>query len=267
MSEMNYTTIKYTIEEDGIAIVSLNRPEILNVLSNTMCQEATHLLKALEKDPSVRAIVLTGEGRAFCAGLDLSEIRTGESDPNGGGIVSIYRRMEAANRLIVLLTEIMKPVVAAVNGVATASGMNLCLACDLVVASRNAKFSQNFGHVGLIPDVGGAYLLPRIAGVSKAKEIIFLDRELSAEEAQRLDIVTQLVEPEQVIETAKTLARKMAAGPSFAFSIAKKMLGKCEEMDITTALHMESLSQALLTNTDDHKKGMEAFFARRARKK
>ena len=204
----------------------------------------------------------TGEGRAFCAGLDLSEIRAGETDSEGG-IVSIYRRMEAANSLIVLLTQIMKPIVAAVNGVATASGMNLCLACDLVVASRSAKFSQNFGHVGLIPDVGGAYLLPRIAGVSKAKEIIFLDRELSAEEAQRLDIVTQLVEPEQVMDTARTLARKMAAGPSFAFSIAKKMLGKCEEMDITTALHMESLSQALLTNTEDHKKGMEAFFARR----
>ena len=258
MSEMNFTTVKCVIEEDGIAVVSLNRPEILNVLSNTMCKEATQLLKSLEKDPNVRAIVLTGEGRAFCAGLDLSEIRTGEGDT-----VSIYRRMEAANSLIVLLTEIMKPIVAAVNGVATASGMNLCLACDLVVASRSAKFSQNFGHVGLIPDVGGAYLLPRIAGVSKAKEIIFLDRELSAEEAQRLDIVTQLVEPEQVMDTAKTLARKMAAGPSFAFSIAKKMLGKCEEMDITTALHMESLSQALLTNTEDHKKGMEAFFARR----
>ena len=258
MSEMNYTTVKCVIEEDGIAVVSLNRPEILNVLSNTMCKEATQLLKSLEKDPNVRAIVLTGEGRAFCAGLDLSEIRTGEGDT-----VSIYRRMEAANSLIVLLTQIMKPIVAAVNGVATASGMNLCLACDLVVASRNAKFSQNFGHVGLIPDVGGAYLLPRIAGVSKAKEIIFLDRELSAEEAQRLDIVTQLVEPEQVMDTARTLARKMAAGPSFAFSIAKKMLGKCEEMDITTALHMESLSQALLTNTEDHKKGMEAFFARR----
>lgn len=258
MSEMNYTTVKCVIEEDGIAVVSLNRPEILNVLSNTMCKEATQLLKSLEKDPNVRAIVLTGEGRAFCAGLDLSEIRTGEGDT-----VSIYRRMEAANSLIVLLTQIMKPIVAAVNGVATASGMNLCLACDLVVASRSAKFSQNFGHVGLIPDVGGAYLLPRIAGVSKAKEIIFLDRELSAEEAQRLDIVTQLVEPEQVMDTAKTLARKMAAGPSFAFSIAKKMLGKCEEMDITTALHMESLSQALLTNTEDHKKGMEAFFARR----
>ena len=258
MSEMNYTTVKCSVEEDGIAVVTLNRPEILNVLSNTMCQEATRLLKSLEADPNVKAIVLTGAGRAFCAGLDLSEIRTGEGDT-----VSIYRRMEAANSLIVLLTEIMKPIVAAVNGVATASGMNLCLACDLVVASRNAKFSQNFGHVGLIPDVGGAYLLPRIAGVSKAKEIIFLDRELSAEEAQRLDIVTQLVEPEQVMETAKTLARKMAAGPSFAFSIAKKMLGKCEEMDITTALHMESLSQALLTNTEDHKKGMEAFFARR----
>ena len=261
MSEMNFTTVKCVIEEDGIAVVSLNRPEILNVLSNTMCKEATQLLKSLEKDPNVRAIVLTGEGRAFCAGLDLSEIRTGEGDT-----VSIYRRMEAANSLIVLLTQIMKPIVAAVNGVATASGMNLCLACDLVVASRNAKFSQNFGHVGLIPDVGGAYLLPRIAGVSKAKEIIFLDRELSAEEAQRLDIVTQLVEPEQVMDTAKTLARKMAAGPSFAFSIAKKMLGKCEEMDITTALHMESLSQALLTNTEDHKKGMEAFFARRKKK-
>ena len=258
MSEMNFTTVKCVIEEDGIAGVSVNRPEILNVLATTLCKEATQLLKSLEKDPNVRAIVLTGEGRAFCAGLDLSEIRTGEGDT-----VSIYRRMEAANSLIVLLTQIMKPIVAAVNGVATASGMNLCLACDLVVASRSAKFSQNFGHVGLIPDVGGAYLLPRIAGVSKAKEIIFLDRELSAEEAQRLDIVTQLVEPEQVMDTAKTLARKMAAGPSFAFSIAKKMLGKCEEMDITTALHMESLSQALLTNTEDHKKGMEAFFARR----
>lgn len=257
MQETTYQTITCTVDEEGIAVVTLARPDTLNALSASMCQEITQAMHSLEKDKSVRAIILTGQGRAFCAGIDLTEIRAGT------GVVGFYRHMEAANQLIVLLTEIDKPVVAAVNGLATASGMNLALAADLVVASRNARFSQNFGHVGLIPDVGGAYLLPRIVGVSKAKEIIFMDRELSAEEAQRLDVVNQLVEPEQVMDTARTLAKKMASGPSFAFSVAKKMLGKCEEMDIHTALHMEALSQALLTNTDAHKEGIKAFFEKR----
>ena len=251
-------TLSITVDQEGVAILTLSRPKLLNALTAPMFQELAQRLREIEASQEIRAVLLTGQGRGFCAGLDLGELKDGY-----GGQEAFYRHIEAANRLIVLLAELDKPVVVAVNGIAAGSGMNIVLAADLAVAATDATFSQSFGHVGLIPDVGGTYLLPRIVGVSKAKEIIFMDRKLDAQEALSLGIVHQVVEPAQVLATAYAAARKLAAGPSFAFSVAKKMLSRCNEMDIHTALHMEALSQALVSNTDDYKEGVEAFFEKR----
>lgn len=251
-------TLSITVDQEGVAILTLSRPKLLNALTAPMFQELAQRLREIEASQEIRAVLLTGQGRGFCAGLDLGELKDGY-----GGQEAFYRHIEAANRLIVLLAELDKPVVVAANGIAAGSGMNIVLAADLAVAATDATFSQSFGHVGLIPDVGGTYLLPRIVGVSKAKEIIFMDRKLDAQEALSLGIVHQVVEPAQVLATAYAAAQKLAAGPSFAFSVAKKMLSRCNEMDIHTALHMEALSQALVSNTDDYKEGVEAFFEKR----
>ena len=262
MSENSFKTIRCELDGNGIALVTLNQPKTLNALSTEMCSELTDCLKALDASDSCRAIVLAGEGRAFCSGLDLNEMKEGY-----GGTVGFYRTVEAANLLIALVTELTKPVVSAVDGLATASGMNLVLASDLAVATRESRFSQSFTNAGLVPDVGGTYLLPKIVGTSKAKEIIFMDRTISADEALRLGIIHQLAETEQVINAAKAMARKMASVPKFTFSVTKKMLNKCEDMDLHTALHIESLSQTMIASTEEHKAAVEAFFAKHAKKK
>lgn len=251
-------TLSITVDQEGIAILTLSRPKTLNALTTPMFQELSHRLEEIEASKEIRAVLITGQGRGFCTGLDLGELMDGY-----GGQEAFYRHIEAANRLIVLLAELDKPVVAAVNGIATGYGMNIVLAADFTVASTDATFSQNFGHVGLIPDVGGTYLLPRIVGVSKAKEIIFTGRKLDAKEARSLGIIHQLVEPAQVLDIAYATALKLASGPSFAFSMAKKMLSRCNEMDIHTAMHMEALSQSLVSSSDDYKEGIKAFFEKR----
>ncbi len=256
---MERKTLSYTIDQAGIAILTLSRPERLNAMSAPMFQALSKQMDVINSAKDVKAVLLTGEGRAFCTGLDLGEMKGGY-----GGKEAFYRHVELANKLIVQLSELNKPLVAAVNGVAAGSGMNIVLAADLAVASSEASFSQSFDHVGLIPDVGGAYMLPRIVGVSKAKEMIFAGRKLDAWEALKLGIVHKLAEPEQVLETAYALAKRMASGPAFAFAVAKKMLSRCNEMDIHTALHMEALSQALVSNSEDYKEGVEAFFEKRA---
>ncbi len=256
---MEHKTISYTIDQAGIAILTLSRPQRLNAMSAPMFQALRKQLELIHSAKEVRAVLLTGEGRAFCTGLDLGEMKDGY-----GGTEAFYRHVELANKLIVQLSELNKPLVVAVNGVAAGTGMNMVLAADLAVASNTASFSQSFDHVGLIPDVGGAYLLPRIVGVSKAKEMIFAGRKLDAREAWKLGIVHKLAAPEQVLESAYALAMRLAAGPAFAFAVAKKMLSRCNEMDIHTALHMEALSQALVSNSADYREGVEAFFEKRA---
>ena len=145
-------TLSITVDQEGVAILTLSRPKLLNALTAPMFQELAQRLREIEASQEIRAVLLTGQGRGFCAGLDLGELKDGY-----GGQEAFYRHIEAANRLIVLLAELDKPVVVAVNGIAAGSGMNIVLAADLAVAATDATFSQSFGHVGLIPDVGGTF--------------------------------------------------------------------------------------------------------------
>lgn len=255
---MDAKTISYTVDQEGIAILTMSRPQALNALTGQMCQELYDVLTEVDHSDKVRALLITGEGRAFCTGLDIAELKEGYDT-----LEPFYRHLEAANQLIVRLSELHKPLVMAVNGVAAASGMNMILTADIAVSSDQATFSQSFGNVGLIPDVGGTYLLPRIVGVPRAKEIIFMDRKLNAQEALDLGIVHQLVPPSQVLSAAYKMAQKLSSGPSFAFSVAKKMLSCCNGMDIHTALHMEALSQVMVSNVDDYREGIDAFIEKR----
>lgn len=255
---MEWKTLRVDIDDKGVATITLCRPKEMNALSTTVFEELNVLLPQLDESNAVRAVIITGEGKAFCAGGDLAEMKQGF-----GGNAGFYRHMEQANRTTATLVELGKPVIAAVNGAATGAGINLALSADIVIASEKAKFSEIFGNVGLIPDMGGTYLLPRIVGRAKAKEIVFTYRMIDAKEALELGIVQKLVEPDELMKEAYEMAAKFADGPTFAFAMGKRLINRCYETDLHTALHMEALSQALAANSADHAEGVSAFFEKR----
>jgi len=255
---MEYKTISYGFT-NGIGKIVMNRPNELNALSTQMFEEMICLLEELAKAQDLRVLVITGEGRAFCAGGDLQEMKKGYDDNFG-----FYDHMLLANRFTAMLADFPKPVIAAVNGAATGAGMNVALAADIAIASEKAKFSEIFGNVGLIPDVGGTYLLPRVVGKAKAKELIFSYRIIDAKEALELGIVNRVTTPEDLEDAVSKLAERIAKGPTFAFSMAKKIVNRSFEIDINTALDMEAMAQALAGNSGDHKEGVAAFFEKRS---
>lgn len=254
---MEYKNIQYVLES-GIGIITMDRPKELNALDTAMFEELIDILTKINFDEAVRVVVLTGAEKAFCAGGDLQEMKRGF-----GGNEGFFRHMELANLFTVTLAELSKPVIASVNGAATGAGMNVALAADIAIASEKTKFSEIFGNVGLVPDVGGCYLLPRAVGRAKAKEIILTYRMIGAREALELGIVNQVVPPEQLEDTVLKLARQIAAGPTFAYTLGKKIINRSFETDIRTVLDMESMSQALAGNSEDHKEGVAAFFGKR----
>lgn len=255
---MNYQTISYHFN-GGIGKIMMNRPNELNALSTQMFEELIFLLQEISKSQELRVLVITGEGRAFCAGGDLEEMKRGFGDNFG-----FYDHMLLANRFTAILADFPKPVIAAVNGAATGAGMNVALAADIAIASEKAKFSEIFGNVGLVPDVGGTYLLPRVVGKAKAKELIFSYRMLDAKEALELGIVNRVVPHEELEAAVSELAERIAQGPTFAFGMAKKIVNRSFEIDMSAALEMEAMAQALAGNSEDHKEGVAAFFEKRS---
>ncbi|MDR2007308.1 MAG: enoyl-CoA hydratase/isomerase family protein [Acidaminococcales bacterium] len=257
---MSYKCLGYELK-DGVATVKMNRPKELNAMSTPMFEELLDLFPKVDLDPNVRVVILTGEGRAFCAGGDVAEMKEGY-----GPVTGFYRHMELVNKSVIAITELSKPVIAAVNGVATGAGMNIALAADIAIASDKAKFSEIFGNVGLAPDVGGTYLLPRLVGRQKAKEIVFTYRMIDAAEALQLGLVIKVVPLEELMDEVGKLAAKIAQGPTLAFALGKKMINRSFETDIRTMLDLESLSQSIAGLSNDHKEGTNAFFEKRAPK-
>ncbi len=251
--------VKYQLSPEGIARITLATPTNMNALSAAMFADLLPLLEQVGQDDKVRVVVITGEGRAFCAGGDLAEMKEG-FDGNYG----FYKHMELANRFTVALAELPKPVIAQVNGAATGAGMNMALAADIAIAADNAKFSEIFGNVGLVPDVGGTYLLPRVVGRAKAKEIVMTYRMITAQEALDLGIVNRVIPAAELEAEVDKLAQRIAKGPTFALALGKKLINRSFEVDIRTALDMECMAQALAGNSEDHKEGVAAFFEKRA---
>ncbi|MBC7347231.1 MAG: enoyl-CoA hydratase/isomerase family protein [Clostridia bacterium] len=242
---------------DNIGYLTLNRPQVRNALSLKTMEELAEAV-SLAADPAVRVLVITGAGEAFCAGGDLRDIEAYVAAGN-----SLYDRMTGVARLVRTLAGLPKPVIAAVNGAAVGAGWSLALACDLIVASENAFFSMAFTRVGLVPDFGAHYFLPRLVGLSTAKYLVFTGERLGAREAERLGLVSLVVAPEALAETVEGLARRLAAGPPQALALSKSLLDRSLALNLEGVLEEEALAQALATGSADGREGMRAFLEKR----
>jgi len=246
---------------DNIATITLNRPDVLNAVNERMGKELLDALRSAEKEDDVHCLIITGSGRAFCAGEDIQDLRgqyeSGENPKLGERLLLKY------NPIIRQIRRMEKPVIAAVNGVAAGAGAGIAYSCDIRVASDNAKFLQAFIKVGLAPDSGTSFFLPRLAGFSKAMELSLTGDELTSKDAERLGLVSKVVPAEQLMGTARELATKLARGPSRAIGLTKRALNKSISSDLETVLEYESYLQEIAGATADHIEAVRAFFEKR----
>ena len=246
--------------ESQVAWITLNRPDARNAINDEMRDELIGVLTDARTNPEIRAVVLTGAGRGFCTGADLS--RRGGGGPSGPGAAREMMRTRS-QRLIRTLWELEKPVIAAVNGVAAGLGAHLAFACDLVVAASDARFIEVFVRRGIALDGGGAYLLPRLIGLAKAKELVFFGDDLTADDALRIGLINKVVPADGLHAAAREWATRLASGPTFAIGMSKRLLNRSLESDLETALDEEAMVQSLVTQSEDTKEGMLAFAERR----
>jgi enoyl-CoA hydratase len=247
---------------DGIRVLTLRRPEKLNALSWEMVDEVDATLAAVAADRSVRALVLTGEGRGFCSGTDLdssSQVGT------GGGVVETLDGQEKLAAMAIGLRNLPQPAIAAVNGPAAGGGMALALACDVRVCSRQARFNVAFVHIGLSGcDVGVSHLLPRIVGLGVASELMLTGRQVDAEEALRIGLANSVWEPEEMLGAAADLAEEMAANSPFALRMTKQVLHRnVDAPSLEAAIELENRTQVLATRTEDMGEALSAFREKR----
>ena len=253
---MNYEHIVLERKE-GVATLTLNRPEKLNALNRKMMEEMESARVQVSKDRDVRVVVITGAGRAFCSGADVGEIAQAADQGE------IRDWLQMANRLILALTDLEKPVIAKVNGVAVGGGCSLALSADIIIASENAQFSLIFSRIGIIPDGGALFHLPRLVGPAKAKELIFTAKMVGAKEAERIGLVNKAVPANELDNEVNTLAKQLAEGPTVAFGLAKKIVNKGLSMDLSSVLEWEAFGQAIAGTTEDAREGVLAFLEKR----
>ena len=253
-----YETILFE-KERGVATVSLNRPKVLNTFNGTLHDEIHDALNDAVEDEGVRCIVLRGEGRGFSAGADLSEIT--EHD-GGTPDLGEYLR-ETYSHLITRMVGIEKPVIASLHGPVYGAGVGLALACDLRIAAESATFSVAFVGIGLIPDAGVTFFLPRVVGLGRAMEMSMLGDGVDADEAHGIGLVNKVVPDEKLEEETTALAGRLATMPTTALGRIKQTLYASFETDLATALEREAANQTLCGRTQDHKEGVAAFFEKR----
>jgi 2-(1,2-epoxy-1,2-dihydrophenyl)acetyl-CoA isomerase len=223
-----------------------------------MRQELLAALDEVEADPAVRVLILTGAGGHFCAGGDVKSMRARRSSAAEG-----RARVEALNRMVLRLADFPRPTLAMVDGYAVGAGTNLALCCDVIVASDRARFGELFNKIGLVPDGGGTWLLARLVGPARAKELIYTGEVFDAAEAARLGLVNRVVPAADLVRVTRALAEKIAAGPPLAQRLAKHMLNRAATSDLAAALDLEAYSQGLAVASDDHQEGLAAFFEKR----
>jgi len=246
-------------QADGIATVTLNRPDARNALDLVMREELEATLAGLEAEPAVRVLVLRGAGEHFCAGGDVKFMQASRMSASEG-----QQRVEAMNRAILALARFRTPTIAMVDGYAVGAGCNLALACDLVVASDRARFGEVFARIGLIPDGGGIYLLPRRVGLARAKELVFTAEIIEAADAEQIGLVNRVVPLGELAAQTQALARRIAAGPPRAHAMAKSLLNRSFALDLETSLAWEGLAQGMMVESEDHREGLAAFFEKRS---
>lgn len=248
--------INYQLE-DSIAWITLNRPQVFNSFHRGMAMELIQLLDAIQADDSVRCVVITGTGKAFCAGQDLQEAM----DPNGPGLEKILK--EHYNPIILKIRNLDKPVLAAVNGVAAGAGANIALACDVVVASESASFIQAFSKIGLVPDSGGSYFLPRLIGWNKASALIMTGDKCTASEAFQSGMIYKMFKDDEFKEEFHKLAFKIAQMPTKALALTKKLLNQSFSNNLEEQLQAELKYQKEAGETADYIEGTQAFLEKR----
>ena len=256
------------IEQRGsVGWITLDRPDVRNAIGHRQRMELVATLSGWSADPTVRAVVITGSGGSFCAGADL---RSNESPPDrpegaperiGGDLVR--RQKRSAQSLIAGILDCEKPVIAALNGVAAGMGVHVALACDFVVAARGARLMEVFVSRGLVPDAGGAYLLTRLVGLQKVKEILLLGDALSADEALQLGLVNRVVGEDELEETVSALAARLASGPTRTLALTKWMINRAVDADRSACFEDEAMAVEMNMHSRDAQEGLAAFVERR----
>ncbi len=245
---------------EGVGRIVLNRPEVLNSFDRPMAARMQEVLHEIALDEAVRAVYLTGAGRAFCAGQDLAEA----APKSGSGVEDFTEHVRTVyNPIVLALRGLAKPVVCGVNGVAAGAGANLALACDIVIAAEDASFIQAFIKIGLVPDTGGTWFLPRLVGSAQAAALAMLGEKLSARRAQELGLIYQVCPTAALEETAAGLARQLAGQPTYALALIKRMLNASPGATLEAQLALEAESQGLAGRTADYAEGVSAFHRKR----
>ncbi len=258
------TSFLYKQDDDGVATITLNRPERLNALTFEVYRELTDLFAALREEKSVRVVVITGAGRAFCSGGDVHDIIGELFARNMEGLLE-FTRMTC--ELVQNIRALPKPVIASLNGTTAGAGACIALASDIRLASEDAKIAFLFVKVGLSgADMGAAYLLPRVVGLAKATELLYTGDFMTASEAERIGLYNRVVAPGELAQVTRDYAQRLARGPAFALAKTKEMLNRELDMDLETALECEAQAQAICMQHPDYREAYEAFVAKREAK-
>ena len=241
---------------DRVATVTLDRPEKMNALSEDMYVELTRVFGDLQTDDNVRAVIVTGAGKAFCSGSDVGGMHNVD-------MISARERMKRRHRMIQNLVNLEKPVIAAVNGACVGIGFSIALACDLIVAGESARFSQIFKKIGLVPDGGSIFFLVQHLGIARAKELVYTARMLPAPEAHEWGFVTKVVPDAELLAETQAFARELADSATYALGLAKKMFQSMYTPSLEALLETEIMSSTIARLTDDHREGIAAFAEKR----
>ena len=242
---------------DGVGKITLNRPEKFNSFVREMALKLQETLDSCKKDDEIRSVMITASGKAFCAGQDLIEA----TDPNGRNISTIIQ--EHYNPIILKVRNLNKPVIAAVNGVAAGAGASLALCCDIIVASENASFLQAFSKIGLIPDSGSTYFLPRLIGIQKAAALMMTAESISAHEAEKMGMIYKVYPQDDFEKESWNLVSKLSKMPTKALALTKKLLNSSVENSLEEQLKLEDKYQSVAANTEDFDEGVKAFLEKR----
>lgn len=246
-----------TNTQNNVLIVKLNRPDKFNSFNREMALNLISELDNAQNNKEVRAVLITGNGKAFCAGQDLAEA----IDKNGPGIEKIVT--EHYNPIILKIRNLQKPVICAVNGVAAGAGANIALACDVVIAAKSSAFIQAFSKIGLIPDSGGTYFLPKLIGFGKASALMMLGDKVTAADAEQMGMIYKVSEDEQLMETALKTATTLANMPTKGLWLTKKLLNQGFNNNLEQQLNQEKVEQIVAANTYDYNEGVNAFLEKR----
>lgn len=244
--------------EKGVMLLKFNRPEVLNSFTIPMSAEVHDALRQAASDPAIRAVLITGEGRGFCAGQDLSEAVT----TGGPSIRDIVNK--TYNPMILAIRQLEKPVICAVNGVAAGAGANIAFACDITLASESASFIQSFSKIGLIPDSAGTFFLPRLVGMQRATALTMLADKITAAQAQAFGLIWKTCPADKLMEEATAMAQQLAAMPTVGLGLTKRALNLGLSQNLEQQLETEAELQDQAARSADHKEGVQAFLEKRA---